>query len=86
MATNIAINDLNNLPHRDGQIVLEATRDDFEVVVRFCRGVYHIWGVACCNGAAQFTRLAAERATPKQARDLAARLWREGEAFNTIRP
>jgi hypothetical protein len=29
--TQVQINDLANLPHRDGQIVLRAARDDFEV-------------------------------------------------------
>ena len=31
MTTNVTVNDLANLPHHDGQMVLHAKRDDFEV-------------------------------------------------------
>ena len=34
MTTNVTVNDLANLSHHDGQIVLHAKRDDFEVEVR----------------------------------------------------
>ncbi len=86
MTTHVTINELDRLPHHDGQVVLEATRDDFTVQVKFDRGLYQVWGAICHNGMPQYTRLATARKSPKDARDLAARLWREGEQFNTIRP
>ena len=38
------INELANLPHCEGQIVLSALRHDFGVTVKYDRGRYYIWG------------------------------------------
>ena len=78
------INELANLPHCEGQIVLSALRHDFGVTVKYDRGRYYIWGYSIEPSGAQWTNLAADRATPQQARDLAARLWRAGREFNVI--
>ena len=34
----VTVNDLSALPHRDGQIVLNAEREDFAVQIQFNRG------------------------------------------------
>lgn len=82
----VSTNELANLPHHDGQVVLDVMRDDFTVQVKYERGLYQVWGAICRGGLPQYTRLATARKSAKDARDLAASLWREGEQFNTIRP
>ena len=72
----VIINDLANLPHRDGQVVLKAERDDFEVEVRCRLDGYHVYGIAREPEGGKWTRLACPRSTPQQARDLAEELLR----------
>ncbi|HEY4312286.1 MAG TPA: hypothetical protein VGN12_22750 [Pirellulales bacterium] len=82
----VLINNLANLPHHDGQIVLRAKREDFEVVVkhnaRHGGEKYWVFGAVIEPGGGTWTNLAAERRTVQEARGLAARLWAEGEKFN----
>lgn len=56
MTSNVTINELNSLPHHDGQVVLEAVRDDFSVQVRFDRGRYHAFGVSSAVTAQRSSR------------------------------
>jgi hypothetical protein len=87
MTSDVTINELTNLPHFDGQTVLHAVREDFEIEVRYdgrCDGGrYWIYAFAIQPKGGVWTRLAAERRTPQQARDLAARAWTEGRDFDT---
>jgi hypothetical protein len=84
MTSQVLVNDLANIPHHDGQTVLHALREDFEVQVNYSRGVDHVYGFVRKNGRPHFTRLAAQRRTVRQARDLARRAWKEGASFDTI--
>ncbi|HEY1602113.1 MAG TPA: hypothetical protein VGG64_21100 [Pirellulales bacterium] len=78
----VQVNELGNLPHHDGQLVLKAEREDFEVqIIRHSEG-YTVYGIVHADDHATLVNLAAERATPEAARDLARRLWREGKDFN----
>jgi hypothetical protein len=71
---NVIINELANLPHHDGQIVLHAVRDDFEVQIRYEAwqrdGCYWVHAYVRRDAQRQYTRLAAERSNVQQARDL----------------
>ena len=86
--TQVQINELANLPHHDGQIVLRAARNDFEVEIKYdgrCDGGrYWVYAYVLRGGLPQYTRLAANRPTVRSARDLAARAWREGKDFDLI--
>ena len=76
------------VPHRDGQIVLHAARDDFEVEIKYDGhsdgGRYWVYAFVLRDGQVQYTRLAANRPTVRSARNLAARARREGKNFDTI--
>jgi hypothetical protein len=80
----VLINDLANVPHNDGQIVLDVRRDDFAVKVEHDRDCYRVYGFVRLQGGGEYTRLAAERPTVQAARDLARRVWREGRNFDTV--
>ncbi len=86
--TQVQINELANLPHRDGQIFLRAARNDVEVEIKYdgrCDGGrYWVYAYVLRGGLPQYTRLAANRPTVRSARDLAARAWREGKSFDLI--
>jgi hypothetical protein len=79
----VLINDLLNIPHHEGQTVLHALRDDFEVRVEYERATYYVYGFVRKNGRPHFTQLAAPRRTVRQARELARRVWQEGRNFDT---
>ena len=72
------VNELANLPHRDGQIVLHAKRDDFEVQIKYEQGTYWVYGFVRQPGGGEYTRLAAPRSMVSEAAELARKLWREG--------
>jgi hypothetical protein len=82
MTANVIINELANLPHVDGQVVLKARRDDFQVEVICRTNGYLVYGTVIQPNGGTWSNLAAERRTVHQARDLAARLWAEGKNFN----
>jgi hypothetical protein len=62
--------------------VLKAVRDDFAVEIKHSVGAFWVYAFAHESGSAAWTRWAAERSTPRQARDLAAELWRDGKEWN----
>jgi hypothetical protein len=80
----VSINDLANLPHHDGQVVLQAERHDFEVKIKYDQGTYWVYGFVLRLGTSGYTRLAAPRSNVADATDLARRLWREGKDFDTV--
>jgi len=84
MSGKVLTNELANLPHHDGQLVLEARRDDVVVKITCGLGVYHIVQTieSPCQGS--FTRLAAERPTLEAAVELARQAYREGADFDTV--
>ena len=80
----VTINDLVNLPHHDGQVVLQAERDDFKVDVRCGQDVYYVFGIIREAAGGKWTRLAAPCSTVEEATALARRLRRARMDFNTI--
>jgi len=80
----VLLNDLSNLPHHDGQKLLDVRRDDFAVEVHYSSGAYRVYGFVRLPGGGEYTRLAAERKTVRQARELALRAWREGRDFDAV--
>jgi hypothetical protein len=79
----VLINEMANIPHHDGQIVLHAKREDIEVKISFSRGQYWVCGSVFKNGGkASYTNLMASRKTVREARNLAHELWRDGTMFN----
>ncbi len=74
MTTNVTVNELANLLHYHGQVLLRAARDDLKVEIQRAASTYSEYAFACHDGSPVYTRLAAERPTVPQARDLAARL------------
>jgi hypothetical protein len=80
----VSLNELANLPHHDGQKVLEVKREDFAVEIRYVSGTYRVYGFVRLPGGGEYTRLAAERKTVREARELALRAWREGRDFDTV--
>jgi hypothetical protein len=80
----VLVNVLENLPHTDGQKVRDVQREDFAVEIAFSSGAYCVYGFVRLPGGGEYTRLAAERKTVAEARELAARLWREGRDFDPI--
>jgi len=80
----VIINDLANVPHRDGQKLLDVRRDDFAVEIHYVRGVYRVYAFVRLPGGGEYTRLAAERSTVREARELALRAWREGRDFDAV--
>ncbi len=83
MTTAVLINELANLPHHDGQLVLQARREDFDVEIRCQAGTYYVYAFVTQPNGGRWTRLAAPRSTPHAARDLAVRAWVEGRDFDT---
>jgi hypothetical protein len=83
LTVQVLLNDLANVPHRDGQKVLDVRHDDFAVEVRFSAGVYRVYGFVLLPGGGEYTR-PAERSTVREARELALRAWREGRDFDTV--
>ncbi len=79
----VLINELANLPHRDGQTVLHVIGDDREVEIKFRQGRYVVYLFLLSPRDGWYTRLAAEEPTAKTARDLAAEAWRGGPDFRT---
>jgi hypothetical protein len=73
MTTNVTVNELANLPHYHGQVLLRAARDDLKVEIQRVARTYFVYAFACHDGSPVYTRLAAERSTLQQARHLAAR-------------
>jgi hypothetical protein len=78
----VSVNELANLPHHEGQVVLQVERDDFEVKIKCEQGTYWIYGSVKEPSGGGWTRLAAPRETVTDATKLARRLWREGKDFN----
>jgi hypothetical protein len=80
----IIVNDLDNLPHRAGQRVLVAERDDYAVqIIRWNDG-YVVVGTVRQPGGSGWSNVSAERRTVQEARELARRVWREGRNFNVV--
>jgi len=80
----VLINDLANVPHHDGQKVLDMRRDNFAIEVHYVGGSYRVYGFVRLSGGGEYTRLATERRTVRQARELALRAWCEGRDFDTV--
>ncbi|HEY1603540.1 MAG TPA: hypothetical protein VGG64_28325 [Pirellulales bacterium] len=80
----VIINEMTNLPHHEGQLVLEAERDDFGVKIKCEQGTYWIYGLVKEPSGGGWTRLAAPLATVTDVTELARRLWRDGKDFNTV--
>jgi hypothetical protein len=80
----VIINDLANLPHHDGQLVLTAEREDFAVEIKYHQATYGVYGFVRQQGAGGYTRLAAPRSTVADGTELARRRWRDGKDFDTI--
>ena len=81
----VLINDLDNLPHHEGQRVLAVEREDFRVqVIRFGSG-YDVQAAVKQPGGGAYTILAAHRATVEGARKLAREVWRRGKDFNAMK-
>jgi hypothetical protein len=64
---DIQINDLANLPHRDGQTVLDVNRNGVRAKVWYARERYWVYKMS-----AGYSRLVAECLTAEQARDAAS--------------
>jgi len=80
----VLVNDLANLPHNNGQKLLDVQRDDFAVEIRCSGRAYRVYAFVHLSGGGVYTRLAAERATVAQARELALRVWHEGRGCGTV--
>jgi hypothetical protein len=78
----ILVNGLTNLPHRDGQRVLVAERDDCRVTVIRSRDGYHVDGAVKQPSRRSWANLEAERKTIREARSLARELWTRGKEFD----
>ena len=78
----VIINELANEPHHEGQIVLHCKRETFELKVLRSGSSYWVHGEPKRPGGASWTTLMAERKTMRAARELARRVWAEGENFN----
>ena len=78
MHTHVVLNDLANVPHRDGQDVLIVRTDTFEIQCRCHGDCYGVYQFALKDGNAEWTRHASTVKTVQRARELAARLYKAG--------
>jgi hypothetical protein len=79
---SLIINELARLPHHEGQLVLHAKRDDFEVEIRRQDHSYYVYAFVCRDGNPIYLRLAAGRSTAVAAHELANKAWDAGKDFD----
>ncbi|HEY1601738.1 MAG TPA: hypothetical protein VGG64_19210 [Pirellulales bacterium] len=66
MTSEVQLDDLSNLPHQDGQTVLDIHRNDVRAKVWYARDRYWVYKMS-----AGYSSLVAECMTVEQARDAA---------------
>jgi hypothetical protein len=54
----VSINELANLPHHEGQVVLHAERRDFEVKIKYDQATYWVYGFVLLPAGGGYTRRA----------------------------